>query len=170
MPRRAITKKRTLLPDPIYNSVSIHMLVNRVLKSGKKSVAYRVVYTALKEIGDITKKNPIEVFEKALDNVTPRVEIKSRRRAGTVQQIPRVLRSGDRAKATALRWILEACQKRSGQPIITKLKNEIIEAYKKTGFSIRKKEELHKIAINNAMYAKKPQIVINAVNQITPTI
>ena len=170
MPRRAITKKRTLLQDPIYNSVSIHMLVNRVLKSGKKSVAYRVVYTALKEIGDITKKNPIEVFEKALDNVTPRVEIKSRRRAGTVQQIPRVLRSGDRAKATALRWILEACQKRSGQPIITKLKNEIIEAYKKTGFSIRKKEELHKIAINNAMYAKKPQIVINAVNQITPTI
>ena len=168
MPRRAITKKRTLLPDPIYNNVSIHMLVNRVLKSGKKSVAYRVVYTALKEVADITKKNPIEVFEKALDNVTPRVEIKSRRRAGTVQQIPRVLRSGDRAKATALRWILEACQKRSGQPIITKLKNEILEAYKKTGFAIRKKEELHKIAINNAMYAKKPQIVINAVNQITP--
>lgn len=168
MPRRAITKKRTLLPDPIYNSVSIHMLVNRVLKSGKKSVAYRVVYTALKEIGDITKKNPIEVFEKALDNVTPRVEIKSRRRAGTVQQIPRVLRSGDRAKATALRWILEACQKRSGQPIITKLKNEIIEAYKKTGFSIRKREELHKIAMVNAMYSKKPQIVINAINQITP--
>jgi small subunit ribosomal protein S7 len=168
MPRRAITKKRTLLPDPIYNSVSIHMLVNRVLKSGKKSVAYRVVYTALKEIGDLTKKNPIEVFEKALDNVTPRVEIKSRRRAGTVQQIPRVLRAGDRAKATALRWILEGCQKRSGQPIITKLKNEIIEAYKKTGFSIRKKEELHKMAISNAMYAKKPQIIINAVNQITP--
>lgn len=168
MPRRPIKKKRNLLPDPIYNSISIHMLVNRVLKGGKKSVAYRVVYAALKDVGDLTKKNPIEVFEKALDNVTPRVEIKPRRRAGTVQLIPRVLRSGDRAKATALRWVLEACQKRSGQPIVTKLKNEIVEAYKKTGFSMRKKDELHKIAINNAMYARKPQTVINAINQITP--
>ena len=170
MPRRTIKKKRSLLPDPIYNNVAIHMLVNRVLKNGKKSVAYRIVYTALKEVGNITKKNPIEVFEKALDNVTPRVEIKPRRRAGTVQLIPRVLRAGDRSKATALRWILEACQKRSGQPIITKLKNEIVEAYKKTGFSIRKKEELHKMAVSNAMYAKKPQLVINAVNQITPAV
>jgi small subunit ribosomal protein S7 len=168
MPRRPITKKRSLLPDPVYNSISVHMLVNRVLKSGKKSVAYRIVYNALKEVGDITKKNPVEVFEKALDNVTPRVEVKPRRRAGTVQLVPRVLRSGDRAKAGALRWLLEACQKRSGQPMVSKLKNEIVEAYKKTGFAVRKKDELHKIAINNAMYARKPQTVINAVNQITP--
>nr|AYQ94580.1 ribosomal protein S7 [Chlorosarcina stigmatica] len=168
MPRRPIKKKRTLLPDPVYNSISIHMLVNRVLKSGKKAVAYRIVYNALKEIGDITKKNPVEVFEKALDNVTPRVEVKPRRRAGAVQMVPRVLRTGDRARATALRWVLEGCQKRSGQPMVAKLKNEIIEAYKKTGYSIRKKDELHKIAVNNAMYAKKPQTVINAVNQITP--
>nr|ALO21261.1 ribosomal protein S7 [Chloromonas radiata] len=167
MPRRPITKKRSLLPDPIYNSISVHMLVNRVLKSGKKSVAYRIVYNALKEVGDITKKNPVEVFETALDNVTPRVEVKPRRRAGTVQLVPRVLRTGDRARASALRWILEACQKRSGQPMIAKLKNEIVEAYKKTGFAVRKKDELHKIAINNAMYARKPQTVINAINQIT---
>lgn len=165
MPRRPLTKKRSLLPDPIYNSISVHMLVNRVLKCGKKTVAYRIVYNALKEIGDITKKNPVEVFEKALENVTPRVEVKPRRRAGTVQLVPRVLRTGDRARASALRWILEACQKRGGQPMITKLKNEIVEAYKKTGFAVRKKEELHKIAIANAMYARKPQTVINAVNQ-----
>nr|ALO21487.1 ribosomal protein S7 [Lobochlamys culleus] len=167
MPRRPIKKKRSLLPDPVYNSISVHMIVNRVLKNGKKSVAYRIVYNALKEIGDITQKNPVEVFEKALDNVSPRVEVKPRRRAGAVQLVPRVLKTGDRAKATALRWILEACQKRSGQPMIGKLKNEIIEAYKKSGYAIRKKEELHKIAINNAMYAKKPQIVINAINQIS---
>ena len=166
MPRRPIKKKRSLLPDPIYNSLSVHMLVNRVLKNGKKSVAYRIVYNSLKEIGDITKKNPVEVFEKALENVTPRVEVKPRRRAGTVQLVPRVLRTGDRARASALRWILEACKKRSGQSMMSKLKNEIIEAYKKTGFAIRKKDELHKIALNNAMYARKPQTVINALSQL----
>jgi hypothetical protein len=106
--------------------------------------------------------------EKALENVTPRVEVKPRRRAGAVQLVPRVLRTGERSKAPALRWILEACDKRSGQPMVNKLKNEIIEAYKKTGYAIRKKDELHKVAIANAMYAKKPQSVINAVTQITP--
>lgn len=168
MPRRPINKKRTLLPDPVYNSISIHMLVNRVLKSGKKSVAYRIVYNALKEIGDVTMKNPVEVFEKALENITPRVEVKPRRRAGAIQMVPRVLRLGantsNRAKANTLRWIMEGCDKRSGQPMVTKLKSEILDAYKKTGYAIRKKEELHKIAIANAMYAKKPQVIINAIN------
>lgn len=169
MPRRPISQKRALLPDPVYNNTTVHMLVNRVLKSGKKSIAYRIVYTALKEIGDLTQKNPVEVFETALDNITPRVEVKPRRRAGAIQMVPRVLRAADsaHAKATSLRWILEACEKRAGQPMVTKLKTEIIEAYKKTGFAIRKKEELHKLAINNAMYARKPQAVINAVNQVT---
>nr|ALO21224.1 ribosomal protein S7 [Chlamydomonas peterfii] len=166
MPRRPISQKRALLPDPVYNNTTVHMLVNRVLKSGKKSIAYRIVYTAFKEIGDVTLKNPVEVFETALDNITPRVEVKPRRRAGAIQMVPRVLRAADNAhaKATSLRWILEACQKRSGQPMVAKLKTEILEAYKKTGFAIRKKEELHKLAINNAMYARKPQTVINAVN------
>jgi small subunit ribosomal protein S7 len=167
MPRRPLNKKRTLLPDPIYNSISVHMLINRVLKSGKKSVAFRVVYNALKEIGDTTGKNPVEVFEEALDNVSPRVEVKPKRKAGAIQMVPRVLRTGESSKASALRWILEACNKRSGQPMIQKLKNEIIEAYKKTGYAIRKRDELHKIAAVNAMYAKKPQIVINAVTQLT---
>jgi len=167
MPRRPINKKRILLPDPIYNSITVHMLINRVLKSGKKSIAYRIVYNALKDIGETTGKNPVEIFENALDNVTPRVEVKPRRRAGAIQLVPRVLRAGDRSKATALRWVLEGCHKRSGQPMLTRLKNEILDAYKKTGYAIRKKEELHKIAVNNAMYARKPQTVINAVNQIT---
>lgn len=170
MPRRPIKKKRSLLPDPVYQSVSVHMLVNRILKSGKKSLAYRIVYNALKQVGEVTQKNPVEVFEKALENITPRVEVKPRRRAGAVQLVPKVLRAGDKAKSTSLRWILEACQKRSGQPIVLKLKNEILEAYKKSGYSMKKRDELHKIAINNAMYARKPQIIINAVNQITPAV
>ena len=166
MPRHPLKKKRTLLPDPIYNSVSVHMLINRVLKSGKKTIAYRIVYNSLKEIGETLGQNPVEVFETALDNVTPRVEIKPRRRAGAIQLVPRVLRTGDRSKATALRWILEGCSKRSGQPMLNKLKNEIMEAYKKTGYATRKKDELHKIAVNNAMYSRKPQVIINAVTQI----
>ena len=86
MPRRAIKKKRTLLPDPVYNSLSVHMLVNRVMKSGKKSVAYKIVYTTLREIGNTTQKNPVEVFEMALENVMPTVEVKPRRRAGAVRE------------------------------------------------------------------------------------
>jgi len=169
MPRHPLKNKRTLLPDPIYNSVSVHMLINRVLKSGKKSLAYRIVYNSLKEIGEAVGQNPVEVFETALDNVSPRVEIKPRRRAGAIQLVPRVLRTGDRTRSTALRWILESCQKKqgSGQPMLNRLKNEILEAYKKTGYASRKKDELHKLAINNAMYSKKPQIVINAVSQIS---
>jgi small subunit ribosomal protein S7 len=168
MARRPLTQKRTLLPDPIYNSITVHMLINRILKSGKKSVAYRIVYNALKEISDNTGKNPVEVFEKALDNATPRVEVQPRRKGGAIQMVPKVLITGDRSKASAVRWIIEACNKRSGQPMVAKLKNEIIEAYKKTGYAIRKKDELHKLAIANAMYARKPQLVINAINQLTP--
>lgn len=167
MPRRPLNKKRTLLPDPIYNSVSVHMLINRVLKNGKKSLAYRIVYHSFQEIGETLGLNPIEVFEKALDNVTPRVEIKPRRRAGAIQLVPRVLRTSDSSRSTALRWILEGCNKRSGQPMINRLKNEILEAYKKTGYAMRKRDELHKVAVSNAMYSKRPQIVINAVSQLT---
>ena len=168
MPRRPLNKKRILLPDPIYNNISVHMLINRVLKSGKKSVAYRIVYNSLKDIGVSTGKNPVEVFENALDNVTPRVEVKPKHRAGAIQLVPRVLRAGEQSKATAVRWILEGCHKRSGQPMVNRLTNEIIEAFKKTGYAIRKRDELHKTAVSNAMYARKPQTVINAVNQITP--
>nr|AYQ94700.1 ribosomal protein S7 [Dictyochloris fragrans] len=166
MPRKPIKKKRSLLPDPIYNSVSVHMLVNRLMQGGKKSLAYRIVYTALREIGENTQKNPVEVFKQALKNVTPKVEVKPRRRAGSIQMVPRILKYTERGQATGLRWILEACQKRSGQNMISKLKSEILEAYKKTGMAIRKKDELHKLAVNNAMYAKRPQIILDVINQL----
>jgi small subunit ribosomal protein S7 len=167
MPRRPKNKKRTLLPDPIYNNVSVHMLINRVLKSGKKTVAYRIVYNAFKEIEAITGKNPVGVFETALDNVSPKVKIKPRRRGGAIQLVPRLLRPTDQPKVAAFKWILEACEKRAGQEMVTKLKNEIIDAYKKQGFATRKKEEFHKLAVGNAMYARKPQNIINAINQET---
>lgn len=165
MPRRPIKKKRILLPDPVYNSLSVHMLVNRVMKSGKKSLAYKIVYNTLREIGNTTQKNPVEVFEIALENVMPTVEVKPRRRAGAVQMVPRVLQSPERGQANALRWILDACEKKSSKSMVIRLKSEILDAYEKKGNAIKKKDELHKIAANNAMYAKRPQIILNAVSQ-----
>jgi small subunit ribosomal protein S7 len=163
MPRRPIKKKRTLLPDPVYNSLSVHMLVNRVMKSGKKSLAYKIVYNTLQEIGEVTQQNPVDVLEIALENVMPKVEVKPRRRAGSVQMVPRVLRSIERGKANSLRWILEACEKKSSKSMAAKLQAEILDAYEKKGNAMKKKEELHKIAANNAMYANRPQLILNAV-------
>lgn len=166
MPRRPIKKKRVLLPDPIYNSISVHMLVNRVMKNGKKSLAYKIVYTTLKEIGETTQKNPVEVFDLALENVMPKVEVKPRRRAGSVQMVPKVLRSVERGQANALRWILEACEKKSSKGMVSKLKSEILDAYEQKGNAIKKKEELHKIAANNAMYSNRPQLILNVLNAV----
>jgi small subunit ribosomal protein S7 len=164
MPRRPLKKKRVLLPDPVYNSLSVNMLVNRVMKSGKKSVAYRIVYNTLKEIGDATQKNPVEVFEEALENAMPQVEVKPRRKAGAVQMVPRVLRSVEKGKTSALRWILGACDKKSNKSMVSRLKTEILDAYEKKGNAMKKKEELHKMAISNAMYSSRPQLILNAVS------
>lgn len=166
MPRRPIKKKRTLLPDPIYNSTSVNMLVNRVMKNGKKSLAYKIVYNTLKNIGESTQKNPVEVFEIALENVMPKVEVQPRRRAGSVQMVPSILRSIERGQANALCWILEACEKKSAKSMVTKLQTEILDAYEKKGNAMKKKEELHKIAANNAMYSNRPQVILNAVSQV----
>jgi small subunit ribosomal protein S7 len=167
MPRRPLKKKRLLLPDPVYNSVSIHMLVNRVMKSGKKSVAFRIVYTALREIASVTGENPVDVFEKALENVTPEVEVKPRRRAGSVQMVPRVLYAKEKGKAIALNWILEACEKKSNKSMTSRLQTEILEAFEKKGNALKKREELYKMAVNNAMYAKRPQTILSAVSQVS---
>jgi small subunit ribosomal protein S7 len=166
MPRHPIQKKRAVFPDPIYNSVTVHMLVNRVMKNGKKSLAYKIVYNTFKNIGTTTEKNPVEVFEIALENVMPKVEVQPRRRAGTVQMVPSILSSVDRGQATALRWILDSCEKKSAKSMVVKLQTEILDAYEKKGNAMKKKEELHKLAVSNAMYSKRPQIILNAVTQV----
>jgi len=160
MARRPI-KKRTLLPDPIYNSISVHMLVNRVMKEGKKALAYKIVYETLKQLGDAKQQNPVEIFEMALKNVMPEVEVKPKRRAGAVQMVPKVLTSTERGQAMALSWVLDACRKKSSQSMVTRLKSEILDAYDNKGAAIKKKEELHKMAASNAMYAKRPQFILN---------
>ena len=166
MPRCSRVKKRTLLADPVYNNVLVHTLINRILKSGKKTLAYKIVYNGFKNIEYTTGKNPIEIFETAIDNVTPKVTIKPRRRRGTITLIPRLVRPTDYPKVLAFKWIIEATHKRLGEKMVNKLKNEIIDAYKKQGFAHRKKDEYHKLGITNAMYARKPQNIINAINQL----
>jgi small subunit ribosomal protein S7 len=167
MPRCSRVKKRTLLPDPIHKNVSVHIIINRLLKSGKKTIALSIVYDAFQEIEYTTGKNPIEILETAVDNVTPKVKINSRRRGGAIQLVPRLVRPTDYPKVSAFKWILEACEKRVGQKMHNKLKNEIIDAYKKQGLAIKKKDEFHKLALSNAMYARKPQNIINAISQVT---
>jgi len=139
MPRRPLHKKRTVLPDPIYNSISVNMLVNRVMKNGKKSLAYKIVYNTFKNIGETTQKNPVEVFEMALENVMPKVEVQPRRRAGSVQMVPSILRSIERGQANALRWILESCEKKSAKSMVSKLQTEILDAYEKKGNAMKKR-------------------------------
>lgn len=165
MARKGAPKKRLLLPDPIYNKVSVHMLVNRILKNGKKSIAYRIVYSVFRKIHETMNQNPVEVWEKALNNVKPRVEVKPRRRAGSIQQVPRVMPSAERARAIAIRWIVSACQKKAGKDMISKLFSEISEASNKNGGAFRKKEELHKMALSNLMNSRRPDKIVKAITE-----
>lgn len=166
MPRSSKIKKRIILPDLIYKDVLVHTLINRILKSGKKTIACKIVYNCLKEIEYNTGKNALEIFNRALDNVTPKIIIKPRRRGGAIQLVPRLVRPTDYPKIFAFKWILEGAHKRVGQKMITKLKNEMIDAEKKQGLAIRKKDEHHKLGLTNAMYARKPQNIINAINAL----
>lgn len=169
MPRKPCNTKRLVLADPLYKKTFVQKLVNQISKNGKKFLAYKIVYTALKNIKQKTRKNPAKIFSKALANIAPSVEMRPRRRSGSVQLVPFVLqgKSSSRSEAIALDWLLEICRKKNGQSMVSKLQYEILEAYKKKGLAIRKKEELCKIATKNAMYASNPQRVLNAIEKMT---
>lgn len=140
------------IPDPVYQSPVIQMVVNRLMKHGKKTVAYTLCYGAMKTIEDTTQQDPVKVIEQAIRNVTPSVELKSKRRGGATFQVP-ISITGQRGTALAIRWILAACRKRSGRTMISKLSNELLDAAKNTGASVRKKEEMNKMAEANKVYS-----------------
>jgi small subunit ribosomal protein S7 len=152
MSRRSKAQRKLPEPDPIYNSRLVTLLVSRILKSGKKSLAQKIVYGALELISTKTEENPVLVLEKAVKNVTPRVEVKARRVGGSTYQVPIEIRAY-RGTNISLSWITEFARARSGKSMSMKLSNELIDAAKETGNSIRRKEQTHKMADANKAYA-----------------
>jgi small subunit ribosomal protein S7 len=151
MPRGKI-KKRQIEPDFIYNNIGISTLINHIMKKGKKTIAQKIVYGCLTEIGQKTKKDPIDVFEKALENAAPLLELRAKRVGGATYQVPTEVKGG-RKEALAIRWILTAAKGRKGKPMKSKLAEELIEASENKGSAIKKKEETHRMAEANRAFA-----------------
>jgi len=152
MPRRYRPAKREVIPDVRYGNQRISMFVNRLMTGGKKSTALRVFYGALDLVQERAKKDPVEVFEQALRNVTPTVEVKPRRVGGSTYQVP-VEIPGDRALTLAMRWIMDNARKRGGRNMSEKLAGELMDAANGQGASIRKRDDTHRMAEANRAFA-----------------
>ena len=150
--RRAKPEKREILPDIRYSSIHVQTMVQHVLKRGKKSVAVGLIYGAMDLIKERTEKNPIEVFEGALKNVSPVMEVRPRRVGGATYQVPMEV-STDRRMTLAIRWILTAARERAGKSFPDKLAGELIDAFNETGTAIRKRDETHKMAEANRAFS-----------------
>ena len=152
MSRRNISKKRFPQPDSIYNSYLVSLLITRILKSGKKTIAKKIVYEAFEIIKKKTDQNPLQIFEQAIRKSSPIVEVKARRVGGSTYQVP-VEVSRFRATNLALRWIIKYSDQRVGRSMSIKLANEIIDTANEIGNTIKKKEETHKMAEANKAFA-----------------
>jgi len=152
MGRKKKTIDRKINPDPKYNSVLVSKFVNRMMWEGKRSVSLRIVHEALGILQSKTEKEPMEVFTKALDNVKPVVEVKSRRVGGATYQVPVDIRDS-RKEALCMRWIIKAARDRSGHGMGERLAAELLDAYNNTGTAFKKKEDTHKMAEANKAFA-----------------
>ena len=152
MSRRKIIKKRFPKPDPVYNNYLVSILVSRLIKDGKKTLAQNIVCDALDIIAYKTESDPIEVFEQAVKNVTPLVEVKARRFGGATYQVPMEVTSF-RGTNLALRWIVKASRSRTGKTIALKLAAELMDASKNSCDAMRKKQDTHKMAEANKAFA-----------------
>lgn len=152
MPRRGSVPKRDVLPDPIYNSKLVTRLVNSIMYDGKKGVAQKIVYDAFEIVKEKTDKNPLEVFEQALENVMPVLEVKARRVGGATYQVPMEVRP-ERRQTLGLRWITIYSRQRGEKTMKEKLAGEILDAMNNTGSAIKKKEDTHKMAEANKAFA-----------------
>jgi small subunit ribosomal protein S7 len=150
--RRAKPEKREILPDVRYNSLNLQTMVQHVLKKGKKSLAIGLIYDAMDLIKERTGKNAIDVFDVALKNVSPAMEVRPRRVGGATYQVPMEV-SADRRRTLALRWILSAARERAGKSFPDKLASELIDASNEIGSAIRKRDETHKMAEANRAFS-----------------
>ena len=152
MPRRYRPPRREVQPDPKYNSELVARFINRLMQRGKKSVATRIMYDAFDIIEERTRRNPLEVFHQALDNATPALEVRSRRVGGATYQIPVEVRP-DRRTSLAIRWLIQSAQARKGRPMAEKLADELMDASRNTGTTVKKKDDTHKMAEANRAFA-----------------
>ena len=152
MPRRGSISKRDVLPDPLYGSKLVTKLVNNVMYDGKKGVAQTIVYDAFSIIEGKVGQNPLEVFQAALDNIKPQLEVKARRVGGSTYQVPMDVRA-DRQQTLALRWLINYSRNRSERTMAERLANEIIDAKNSMGGAFKKKEETHRMAEANKAFA-----------------
>ena len=152
MSRKKTQPKKNVVPDPKFNSTVIPKLINNIMNDGKKGVASKIVYDAIDKIKSKTKDEPINVFNEAINNIKPTVEVRSRRVGGATYQVPVEVRP-KRSQALALRWLIDATRKRKDKTMSDKLFNEIFDAYNNKGTSIKKKEDTHKMAESNKAFA-----------------
>jgi len=144
--------KRILQPDTVYNNVMVAKLINQVMRRGKKTIAKKIVYGAFDIIKEKTKKEPLEIFDQAIKNTSPLLEIKPKRVGGATYQVPREVR-GDRMVTLAMRWLIEAAKSKKGKPMKEKLAEELILASNNEGAAVKKKENTHRMAEANRAFA-----------------
>ena len=152
MSRRSRATKRIIAPDAKYDNQLISMFVNKLMREGRKSLAERIMYSALDEIEEKEKRNPVEVFEQAVQNATPVVEVKPRRVGGATYQVPVDIRA-ERRMALALRWLLQSARARRGRTMSERLAAELIEAANNQGVTIKRKADTHRMAEANRAFA-----------------
>lgn len=153
MPRKKVQTKRFIEADPKFNSILVARFTNGLMKDGKKSLAQRMFYEAMERVNEkVSDEEPMTVFETAMENVRPKVEVKSRRVGGATYQVPIEVRP-ERRNALAIRWIISFAQKRSGQSMAEKLAAEILDAYSNRGSAVKKRDDTHKMAEANKAFA-----------------
>ncbi len=155
MPRKGSVKKREVKPDPVYGSKSVMKLINGSMKHGKKNIAQKQVYQAFDLIKEKNKKDPLQVFKQAVDNVKPSMEVRPRRIGGAAYQVPMPVK-GPRKESLAIRWLIQAARSRSNKEFHTyakKLQAELADAANNTGGAVQKKEEVHRLAEANKAFA-----------------
>ena len=152
MPRRRIIAKREVLPDPKYGNITLAKFMNHVMVSGKKSVSEKIVYGALDIVHEKLKRDPIEVFDEALESISPLVEVKSRRVGGATYQVPVEVRP-DRREALAIRWLIKAARSRNENTMEERLAGELMDAINSRGSAVKKREDTHKMADANKAFS-----------------
>ena len=152
MSRKKTQPKKVVTPDPIFDSTIIPKLINSIMYDGKKVVAEKIVYEAIEKIKSKTKEEPINVFNEAINNIKPTVEVRSRRVGGATYQVPVEVKT-KRAQALAIRWLVDASRKRKDKHMSDKIFNELYDAYEKKGAAVKKREDVHKMAESNKAFA-----------------